>query len=1038
MQRYMKKICCFIFLLLLTIDAMSVSTVFAAEGAGACPKIHSCGQHTPLCALFPPHSVNAVRRACFMQGKSRMNCDVQLSESNFQTCDRKIVRVGYYRGDTSFQDGFSDDARKSGYAYEYYQKISSLTGWSYEYVYGSKAEVLDKLLSGEVDIVAGIYQTDEYKERVAFSKRDMDPKGKGRYFAVNIDRMDLLEELNQTQDKLFISSPDFTMELWQKYYGQDSQHRALTVREKNWLAEAGTLNIGYLRGNLPLSDQSGDGAPTGVIKELLSMLSAYLEVPLNPVCYDTVALMEQALCDGEIDAAFPIYSDLWFAETKGFFQTDAFISDRVMIVYQGNYREDLMDKIALSETGVGQRYYVSIYYPNAGTVYYATKADSFEALQKGEVNCMIGSSSILQRFFAEHMEYQDFHIAYLDTSENFGIAVNQGKTMLVEILNKAVRQLDDATMTSAMIQYSNVEAPYTFMDFIRHYAIVVIAALTAFFVILLWVFISYRSKMRLFNEEQAKTRAALEAALTAANAASEAKTTFLSSMSHDIRTPMNGIIGMTAIAAAHMEDPSRVKDCLAKITASSKHLLALINEVLDMSKIESGGLHLNEEVFSLSDLMDDLITLNKPLADARHHDLVVHILNISHEEVIGDSLRLQQVFTNLVSNAIKYTPDSGKIEIALSEKPSRSPKMGLFEFIVEDNGVGMSEEYLPHVFEAFTRADNASTSHTQGTGLGMAIAQNVVRMMDGDIAVESVLGQGSKFTVTVFLKLRDTENVPCADFNDLDILVVDDDQVICESACILLSELGMHGEWVLSGREAVEHVGKRHKSGTDYFAVLLDWKMPDMDGLATAGKIRECVGNDVPVIIISAYDWPSIEEEAMHAGVDGFIGKPLFKSRLVRLFEQLLGHKTEKNGLGLEELTGQTDFTGKRALLAEDNEINAEIAVEILGMTGLAVDWAHDGKEAVAQMEASAPGYYDCVFMDVQMPVMNGLDATRAIRAMSRSDAKTIPIFAMTANAFVEDVRAVLDVGMNEHIAKPLDFQVLLKVLNDYLGNNRT
>lgn len=945
----------------------------------------------------------------------------------------KTVRVGYYKGDEDFQDGFSNEERKSGYAYEYYQALSALTNWNYEYIYGSREEVISQLLTGEVDIVAGVYQTDKRSGQALFSKHDMGLKGEERYFAVNINRADLLDELNDAQDTLLASTPDFMTLLWQKYYGSNSGIQVLTNREKTWLNEKGSLNIGYVKGILPLSDQTEDGTPTGVIKELVSLLSAYIKIPLNLICYDNVALMEAGLRDGEIDAAFPIYSDFWITENKGFFQTDAFLSDRVMIVYEGDYRGDLMDKIALTETGVGQRYYVSIYYPNSETTYYATKADSIAAIKRGEVNCMIGCSSIFQRYFMEHAGYEDLNIAYLDTSENFGIAVSRGESILVEILNKAIRQMDNTVLTSAMVQYSNVEVSYTFIEFIRHYSIGVIAVLCVFFSILLRMYISFRRKTKFFNEEQAKTRAALEDALRAANVASDAKTSFLSSMSHDIRTPLNGIIGMTAIAGAHMDDPSRVQDCLMKITSSGKHLLALINEVLDMAKIESGEIHLNEELLDLSALVDDLITMNKPQSDAKQQNLVVHILNISHEKVIGDSLRLQQVFTNLVSNAIKYTPAGGEIEITLSEKPSGSPKLGRFEFMVQDNGIGMSEDYLPHVFEAFTRADNASVAHIQGTGLGLAIVHNIVHMMNGDITVESTLGQGSKFTVTLFMKLQDTEDIPYEDFVDLNILVVDDDQVICESTCILLSELGMKGEWVVSGRAAVDQVELRYNSGRDYFAVLLDWKMPDMDGIATTREIRRRVGDHVPIIIISAYDWSAIEKEARMAGANGFIGKPLFKSRLVHLFGQLLNHEMEENGPGLRELTEQTDFSGKRVLLAEDNEINAEIAMEVLSMLGLAAEWAHDGKEAVDCMKTSPSGYYDCVFMDVQMPVMNGLDAAKAIRDLPHPDAKTIPIFAMTANAMAEDVKAVLAAGMNEHIAKPLDFRVLMNVLNKYL-----
>jgi len=946
----------------------------------------------------------------------------------------KTVRIGYYWDDPNFQDGFTDKARKSGYAYEYYQQLAALAGWSYKYVYGSRSELFEQLLSGDIDIMAGIYDTEKRTKQISLSNHDMDLSGDSRYFAVNANRDDLLKELNHAQDKLLTTTPDYTMMLRQKYYSQSTQQQTLSEKEENWLDKKASLNIGYVEGNLPLSGQTEDGEPTGIIKELLSLLSGYLNIPLNPICYDTVLLMEEALKKGEIDAVFPVYSDLWITETKGFFQTDSFISDRVMIVYYGNYRNDLTDKIAVSDTGVGQRFYLSVYYPESETVTYATKEESFAAIQNNEVNCMIGCASILQRFFAERSEYSDFHIAYLDTAEEFGMAVNQSEHILVGILNKAIRQIDDAAITNAMVRYSNVEKNYTFMDFIRRYAIAVIAILSAFFTILLWTFLSFRRKSIRFNEEQARTCAALQDALGAANTANAAKTTFLSNMSHDIRTPMNGIIGMTAIAAAHMDDPARVSDCLSKITTSGKHLLALINEVLDMSKIESGEILLNEDTFTLSTLMDDLITLNKPQADAKRHEMVVRTVNITHEEVIGDSLRLQQIFTNLVSNAIKYTPDGGTIELTLSEKPSGKATLSCFEFIVKDNGIGMSEEYLPHVFEAFTRANDTSTAKTQGTGLGMAIARNIVRMMDGDIKVESTVGKGSKFTVTFFLRPQDIQTIPYESFSNLSVLVVDDDQVICESACLLLSELSMEGEWVLSGREAVKQVETRHKNDNDYFAVLIDWKMPNMDGLATTKEIRKRVGNDMPIIILSAYDWSEIEEEARIAGANSFIGKPLFKSRLVHLFDELLGNQTEEGSSGLKELTEEIDFSGKRALLAEDNEINAEIAIEILGMIGLTVEWVHDGKEAVEKMEASTPGYYDCVFMDVQMPVMNGIDASKAIRALPHPDAKAIPIFAMTANAFAEDVQAVLNAGMNEHIAKPLDFDVLLNILRQYLG----
>lgn len=528
---------------------------------------------------------------------------------------------------------------------------------------------------------------------------------------------------------------------------------------------------------------------------------------------------------------------------------------------------------------------------------------------------------------------------------------------------------------------------------------------------------------------------ALRAAFDAAEAASKAKTDFLSHMSHDIRTPMNGIIGMTAIAATHVDDRERVQDCLKKINLASKHLLSLINEVLDMSKIESGKVNLVEEEFNHSDLIDSLISMTGPQIAEHHHELSVNISGVTHEAVMGDSLRIQKVFTNLMSNAVKYTPDGGKIQLSISEIPSLHEKVGCYEVVFEDNGIGMSEEFMEQIFEPFTRSnDDSYVNKVQGTGLGMAISRNIVRMMSGDIKVESRLGVGSRFTVTMYLKLQDTATVHSDKFVDLDVLVADDDEISLESCCGMLNDLGMRAEGVSTGVEMVEKVVARHQINTDYFACIIDWKMPDMDGIATTRAIRQAVGKDVPIIIISAYDWSDIEQEARTAGANAFISKPLFQSRLVKTFSSLmgideLGGEQEAPLIALETI----DLTGCRVLLAEDNELNAEIAKEILERTGLTVERAADGIEAADKMDKCEDGYYDMIFMDIQMPRMNGYDATRAIRAMDRNYCRQIPIIAMTADAFAEDVHAAKTAGMNEHIAKPLDLNKLAKILNKWI-----
>ena len=534
------------------------------------------------------------------------------------------------------------------------------------------------------------------------------------------------------------------------------------------------------------------------------------------------------------------------------------------------------------------------------------------------------------------------------------------------------------------------------------------------------------------KKAEIESHKALKEAYRAAENASRAKTEFLSNMSHDIRTPMNAIVGLTAIAGANIESQDRVVECLGKITKSSRHLLGLINEVLDMARIESGRISLAEEDFRLPELVDNLLTLTKPAIDEHHHQLEVHIEHIEHEAVCGDSLRIQQVFVNLMSNAVKYTPDGGNITFTIKEKPNGFSELGCYEFSIEDNGIGMTPEFQKIMFEPFSRADDHRTTKVQGTGLGMAIARNIVNLMNGDIQVESAPNKGTKITVTVYLKLQENEKEQEKELLDLPVLVVDDDKTCCESTVATLQEIGIAGEWVLTGKEAVERCYARHETNSDYFAVILDWKMPEMDGIATARKIRERVGEDVTIIILTSFDFSEIEEEARAAGVNAFMAKPLFRSRLTATLRQFTSEKKEENARNYLEDFATENYAGKRILLVEDNELNREIATEIIGMTGVTIDIAENGKIAVEKVMEAPEKWYDLIFMDIQMPIMNGYEATAAIRALAGNRGK-VPIIAMTANAFAEDVQLAKNTGMNEHIAKPLDLNKLNDVLKQWL-----
>lgn len=547
---------------------------------------------------------------------------------------------------------------------------------------------------------------------------------------------------------------------------------------------------------------------------------------------------------------------------------------------------------------------------------------------------------------------------------------------------------------------------------------VISAGLLVIFVIDLLFFQSFNKKLRIAAKE--------------AKSASKAKTDFLSTMSHDIRTPMNAIIGLTAISQKNLDDKEALKDNLRKISTASNHLLTLINDILDISKVESGKLVLSPVTFSLVEMVDNLVNLSQPMVKDKNIDFNFRINKIEKEYLYADQLRLNQIYINILSNAIKYTLANGYVNVDMMEEESETPGYVKLTYKVSDNGIGMSKEFMERMFQPFSRQTDSRVNKIQGTGLGLAITKQMVDLMGGTIECESEEGKGTTFTIVIDIKVADRQREDMM-LNPIDILVVDDDDVFLQTTIDTLLEMGAKAESVNSGKDAIEKITKRHQEGHDYDIIILDWKMPDMNGIETVRKIKSDIDGKIPVLLISAYDRSEVEDEAKQAGASGFVSKPLFPSTLYDKINQILG--TEVKSVEVEE--DYSDLEGVHVLVAEDNEINWEIIQALLNSFGVTAERAENGRVCVDMMEKAEEGRYTLIFMDVQMPEMNGLDATRTIRKMANPWASSIPIIAMTADAFSENVTECLNAGMNGHIAKPVDIKLVIKEIRKIIERKK-
>ena len=862
----------------------------------------------------------------------------------------------------------------------------------------------------------------------------------GIYYAINKNRPDIKEELDDAMRALDEAVPFYTADLYKRYFSMDYTP-ILTGEEKAWLRKHGAIRMGFLASDSGVSTfDPATGEFTGVITDYIQFAADCLgnqELEFQLVGYDSKEAELDALKSGEIDMIFHCDQNPNLAEEYHFACTNTtWTSNLMAVTNKQHFNENNVNRIAVPQNKLSLKKYLAFYYPQWEIVDCDTQEDAARLVKDGQADCFVTGISSENKY---SKKYSFYSVPLLNPVKSC-FAVNSGNRSLLSILNKTIKAMPVNMLAGALAMYKSSARKVTLSDFIKDnfFKVMLISSIAVAVVLLTILMLLQKARKaeaaaRKAASDTQELNAKLQVAVEKAESANRAKSTFLSNMSHDIRTPMNAIIGFTTLALSNIDDTDRVKDYLGKTLASSNHLLSLINDVLDMSRIESGKIHLEEVEVNLSDVLHDLKTIVSGQIYAKQLELYMDAMDVTDEDVYCDKTRLNQILLNLLSNAIKFTPAGGTVSVRVRQLADKVRGCGQYEFRIKDNGIGMSQEFAQKIFEPFERERTSTVSRIQGTGLGMAITKNIVDMMGGTIEVQTAQGKGTEFTVCVPMRAQ-TEQRPVEKITELEglkALVVDDDFNTCDSVTKMLVKVGMRAEWTLSGKEAVLRARQSIEMSDVYHAYIIDWRLPDMNGIEVTRQIRS-LHDDTPIIILTAYDWSDIEMEAKAAGVTAFCAKPMFMSDLRETLMSALGQKSADAVQGLLP-EKNADFKGKHILLVEDNELNREIAQEILREYGFLVDSAENGAVAVEKVSTAAPGSYDLVLMDVQMPIMDGYTATRKIRALDDPARAKLPILAMTANAFDEDRRNALESGMNGFLSKPIVIDDLVQELHKIL-----
>ncbi len=1045
-------------------------------------------------------------------------------------------RVGFFA--FSGYHEIDDDGARTGYGYEFFQKISILDDWTFEYVGYDKSysDNLEMLLNGELDIVTSVSKTPEREKMFLFSEepigsnatiftvkegnRDViagdystydglrigmlknnskndnfDDFAKSHgfsyipvyysteneltqalqadmvdgiisgslrklnnewliesmnesdfYVVVNKDNKQLMERINTAIHEMDMNESDWRSVLHQKYYATDTDGTIMLDADErayleDLLSSGRTLHVLMNPDRNPYS-YFENGEAKGIVAEVFRHIADKEGISYDFIQTSTRDEYYEIREKGEADIVLDYTSSNSLAEDEGYKLTRGYMQGNIALLTpksSGN-----IQKVTTVKRSDFLTTNITDIYSADNIIFYDSIAECINAVDEGKADALLILAYRAEKIVQDDVKNRYTYSLVGDISIPFAIGVRSNeKHELISILNKELSAMSETNLSNIILKESELQNTDRNKSLIAMlyanpvYGMAVVLFISLFVIICVILLIRTHSqkmlkqKVKEVSKNYETKERELSNALAMADQANRAKTTFLNNMSHDIRTPMNAIIGFTTLASTHLDNKEKAKDYLAKIAQSSNHLLSLINDVLDMSRIESGNVVIEEKPESLSEILQGLRNIIQADVHAKQLELHIDTIDVTNENIFCDKLRLNQILLNLLSNSIKFTNPSGTISLKVTQRPAKDEKHRNYEFVVKDTGIGMSPDFIQTIFEPFTRERTSTVSGIQGTGLGMAITKNIVDMMNGTIEVNSEPGKGTEFMINLTFRIQGNSYVPAViqELKGVRSLVVDDDVISCQSVTKMLRQIGLRPEWTMYGKEAVVRTQEAYDIGDPYKLYIIDWSMPDMNGIETVRQIRRVIGNDAPIILFSAYDWTDIEDEARNAGVTDFISKPLFVNDL---------HYTLDRAIGKENHTAQNEtdnkkFDGQTVLLAEDNELNREIAVEILCNMGLHVDTVENGKEAVEMLSASQPDRYKVILMDVQMPVMDGYQATKEIRALKDPKLAAIPIVAMTANAFEEDRQIAIDAGMNDHLAKPFKIEQLYHILKRYL-----